>query len=82
MICRALSVVSACACKLGCPACVGPVEEVGPHGKETAERVLASIVHGTPLVPAEPELATPLEATPGTAAERTAPDAAGNGVHA
>jgi len=37
----ALDVVRHCACDRGCPGCVGPVEEVGAHGKETAERILA-----------------------------------------
>lgn len=36
----ALNVVVNCECEQGCPACVGPVEEVGPLGKETARLVL------------------------------------------
>jgi DEAD/DEAH box helicase domain-containing protein len=40
----ALDVVARCACERGCPACVGPLEEVGPLGKETATRVLEHLV--------------------------------------
>ena len=36
----ALDVVRHCACDRGCPGCVGPIEEVGPHGKQLAQRVL------------------------------------------
>ena len=42
----ALDVVAHCPCTSGCPGCVGPVEEVGPLGKETARAVLAHFVHG------------------------------------
>ncbi len=52
----ALEVLRRCACRQGCPACVGPVEEVGALGKETAERVLADLVDGRALQPAEPEV--------------------------
>jgi DEAD/DEAH box helicase domain-containing protein len=32
-----------CACKLGCPSCVGPVNEVGRRAKATAARLLAAL---------------------------------------
>jgi DEAD/DEAH box helicase domain-containing protein len=49
----AREVLARCECALGCPACVGPVEEVGPLGKETALAVLSFLDHGSALVPAE-----------------------------
>ncbi len=36
----ALAVVERCGCAAGCPACVGPLEEVGPLGKSTALDIL------------------------------------------
>ena len=36
----ALGVVQRCACREGCPACVGPRAQVGPEGKETVLRLL------------------------------------------
>jgi DEAD/DEAH box helicase domain-containing protein len=42
----AFDVVLHCACERGCPACVGPPEEVGPLGRETARAVLAHIASG------------------------------------
>jgi len=41
----ALAVARACACRAGCPACVGPPEEVGPLGKETAVRILEHLAN-------------------------------------
>ncbi len=35
-----LEVVQRCACREGCPACVGPRAQVGPEGKETVLRLL------------------------------------------
>jgi DEAD/DEAH box helicase domain-containing protein len=51
----ALEVARGCGCRGGCPACVGPPEEVGPLGKETAVRILEHLVRGPDLVPCEPE---------------------------
>jgi DEAD/DEAH box helicase domain-containing protein len=42
----ALEVVRACPCRGGCPACVGPADEVGPLGKQGALRVLEHLVEG------------------------------------
>jgi DEAD/DEAH box helicase domain-containing protein len=38
-----LQTLEACACKLGCPSCVGPVNEVGRRAKATAARLLAAL---------------------------------------
>lgn len=49
----ALEVAERCGCTLGCPACVGPPEEVGTLGKETAVRILRHLVAGPGLVPVD-----------------------------
>jgi DEAD/DEAH box helicase domain-containing protein len=49
ILAAALDVVLGCACERGCPACVGPPEEVGPLGKETSARILAHLVSGPAL---------------------------------
>ena len=41
VLAAALEVVANCLCENGCPGCVGPMEEVGPLGKETAREVLS-----------------------------------------
>ncbi len=46
----AMEVARSCACNSGCPACVGPPEEVGALGKETAVRILEHLVGGPTLV--------------------------------
>src|SRR5436190_133103 len=38
-----LQTLEACACKLGCPSCVGPVNEVGRRAKATAARLLTAL---------------------------------------
>jgi len=40
LIWRALSILTNCLCDLGCPSCVGPVEEVGAEGKQYATTLL------------------------------------------
>ncbi|MCP3916637.1 MAG: DEAD/DEAH box helicase [bacterium] len=52
----ALDVVDRCPCASGCPACVGPVAEVGPLGKETAQRVLTHLAAGPSPEPGDVEL--------------------------
>jgi DEAD/DEAH box helicase domain-containing protein len=37
------ALVSACACRDGCPSCVGPVGEVGSRGKEVALAILQAV---------------------------------------
>jgi DEAD/DEAH box helicase domain-containing protein len=40
----AMDVLRSCSCDAGCPACVGPVGEVGERGKETAKRILDELL--------------------------------------
>ncbi len=57
------SVVANCACAFGCPACVGPLDEVGPRGKDTARALLKHLSASShALFPADVgELAEPTE---------------------
>ncbi len=43
----ARDVLAACACSSGCPACVGPLAEVGVHAKAAAELVLRHLLEGS-----------------------------------
>ena len=51
LVAAALDVVRRCECVQGCPACVGPVDEVGVLGKETASAVLTHLAGTGPLRP-------------------------------
>ncbi len=51
----ARDVALSCACRAGCPACVGPPGEVGELGKETALRILEHLIQGPGLSPVELE---------------------------
>jgi len=51
----ARGVVERCDCEAGCPACVGPVAEVGPLGKVTALRLLQHLAGGPGPMPVEQE---------------------------
>jgi DEAD/DEAH box helicase domain-containing protein len=60
VLAAALDVLTGCECALGCPACIGPLEEVGARGKETALRVLGHLVErGGPAVLRPPATRTP-----------------------
>ena len=39
----AAGLIQSCPCEAGCPACVGPIGEVGERGKESALRILAEM---------------------------------------
>jgi DEAD/DEAH box helicase domain-containing protein len=54
LLAACLDVVQRCACERGCPACVGPVEEVGAEGKAGVLRLLEHLSQGPALVPCEP----------------------------
>jgi len=44
LIQRTTALISQCACESGCPACVGPIGEVGERGKQVA-RALLGLLH-------------------------------------
>jgi len=46
LLLAARQVLVRCSCTQGCPACVGPLAEVGPLGKETAFRLLEHLATG------------------------------------
>jgi DEAD/DEAH box helicase domain-containing protein len=54
LLAACLDVVQRCACERGCPACVGPVEEVGAEGKAGVLRLLEHLSQGPALEPCEP----------------------------
>jgi DEAD/DEAH box helicase domain-containing protein len=43
LLAGAMDVLRACKCDSGCPACVGPIGEVGERGKEAAVRILMEL---------------------------------------
>jgi DEAD/DEAH box helicase domain-containing protein len=42
---RGLETLASCACRWGCPSCVGPVNEVGRRAKATAAALLRELTH-------------------------------------
>src|SRR5579862_3457369 len=44
LLANAMGMLRSCSCDVGCPACVGPVGEVGERGKETAARILNELI--------------------------------------
>ena len=44
LLAGAMQMLESCTCDAGCPACVGPVGEVGERGKEVALRILRELV--------------------------------------
>jgi DEAD/DEAH box helicase domain-containing protein len=55
--------IAGCACEAGCPACVGPVGEIGEQGKKVAAEILARLSGSGQAVsyPAAPDEALPNE---------------------
>jgi DEAD/DEAH box helicase domain-containing protein len=45
----AMDVLRSCACDAGCPACLGPIGEVGERGKEAAMRILGELVNAVKM---------------------------------
>jgi len=38
----AAALLDRCGCQSGCPSCVGPLGDIGEHGKATAKKILAA----------------------------------------
>jgi DEAD/DEAH box helicase domain-containing protein len=43
---RTRELIGGCPCESGCPSCVGPEGNTGPHAKQVASRILAHLLHG------------------------------------
>jgi DEAD/DEAH box helicase domain-containing protein len=41
LLTRTRALIEGCGCEQGCPTCVGPIGEIGPHGKRMALQLLA-----------------------------------------
>ena len=46
VLAAATEVVARCACRDGCPACIGPTPQAGLGGKQTARRILEHLAGG------------------------------------
>jgi DEAD/DEAH box helicase domain-containing protein len=49
LLARTQELISGCECRSGCPSCVGPEGNTGPHAKQVASRILAALVAGAAL---------------------------------
>jgi DEAD/DEAH box helicase domain-containing protein len=54
LIRNAYDLINQCPCESGCPSCVGPIGEVGDHGKAVALRFASTLLEGEVSLPAEP----------------------------
>ena len=43
---RTRELIAGCPCDSGCPSCVGPEGNTGPHAKQVALRILDSLLAG------------------------------------
>lgn len=48
---QTIELIEGCGCERGCPACVGPVGEIGERGKEVALTVLRKLASGSSSLP-------------------------------
>ncbi|MEO6214122.1 MAG: DEAD/DEAH box helicase [Vicinamibacterales bacterium] len=46
LLARTRDLIDGCPCQSGCPSCVGPEGNTGPHAKQVASRILASLLSG------------------------------------
>jgi DEAD/DEAH box helicase domain-containing protein len=44
LLCQTAELIRGCACEAGCPACVGPVGEIGERGKQVAGEILGKLM--------------------------------------
>ena len=49
LLARTQELISGCECQSGCPSCVGPEGNTGPHAKQVASRILAALVPAVDL---------------------------------
>jgi DEAD/DEAH box helicase domain-containing protein len=47
---RTRELITSCPCDSGCPSCVGPEGNTGPHAKHVACDILESLLSGTPVI--------------------------------
>ena len=45
---RTQELINGCECHSGCPSCVGPEGNTGPHAKQVASRILTALLAGVP----------------------------------
>ena len=45
LFCQTAELISGCGCEAGCPACVGPVGEIGDKGKQVASEILGRLLN-------------------------------------
>jgi DEAD/DEAH box helicase domain-containing protein len=48
LLCQTRELIRSCGCNAGCPACVGPVGEIGDRGKELAAEILDRLSQADP----------------------------------
>jgi DEAD/DEAH box helicase domain-containing protein len=46
LLARTQELITGCPCASGCPSCVGPEGNTGPHAKQVASMILASLLSG------------------------------------
>jgi DEAD/DEAH box helicase domain-containing protein len=46
LLARTRELIAGCPCESGCPSCVGPEGNTGPHAKQVASRILDHLLHG------------------------------------
>ena len=59
LLAETLGLIARCPCQAGCPSCVGPVGEIGRHGKAAALAILEGIRGREEAVPATSAASVP-----------------------
>jgi DEAD/DEAH box helicase domain-containing protein len=49
---RTRELITTCPCASGCPSCVGPEGNTGPHAKVVASEILSRVIDGAPAIAA------------------------------